>query len=172
MTLVLWFSFESIGLMAGMMITGSFFSAVYFGLIGAALGGYLSNRIVKNARPAENINTDENPKQSIWKMEPHRSVELLSAASTVKIIVEPSVNFSNRPEMFFLNCQPLCNLLPGNQYTFRTMHKKNQITLGFPQYPNETPENTIRFICSENGYVEIHVSEGKILRDKFLNYTE
>ena len=172
LTIVLWFAFEFVGIGAGLMITESFFSAVYFGLLGASLGGYLSYRIAKNAQPAEDFNGNVTEKQSFWKMQPHRSVELLSAPSTVRIFVDPSETMGNRPELFFLNCQPLCNLLPGNGYTFRTMHKKNQVTIGLPQYPNETPENTIRFICSENGYVEIHVSEGKIARDRFVNYTE
>ena len=172
MTIALWFLFEFIGIFVGMMITDSFFSAVYFGLLGASLGGFLSYRMVKKAEPAEGIENMAAEKQSFWKMQPHRSVELLAAPSTVKIIVEPSFNNANKPELFFLNCQPLCNLLPGNQYVFRTMHKKNQITIGLPQYPNETPDNTIRFICSENGYVEIHVDEGKINRENFINYTE
>lgn len=178
LTVVLWFTFEFIGMAAAYVIakmlqpdSQPFFIIIYIGLLAAALGGYTSNRIVKKAEPAENFSEPREDKPTFWNMQLHQSVELLSSPTTVKIIVEPSLAQTQKPEIFFLNCRPLCTLYPGNEYTFRTMHKKNQVTINLPQYPNETSENTVKFVGAENGYVEIHASEGKLLRYMFQNYT-
>ena len=96
--------------------------------------------------------------------------DCLFAAATIRIVEEMG-GYEGGQDSFFLNGRPVCSLKPGSEYTFTTYAKKNVLTIGRPT-PGQTDETSVlKFIAGENGQIEIHACAGRLLPEKFSNYT-
>lgn len=96
--------------------------------------------------------------------------DCLFAAATIRIIEEEG-GYAGGQDAFFLNGRPVCSLRPGSEYTFTTYAKKNVLTIGRPTPDPMDSGNVLKFIAGENGQIEVHACAGKLIPEKFSNYT-
>ncbi|MCB7303254.1 hypothetical protein NE683_04555 [Bariatricus massiliensis] len=200
LTLVLWFGLESLGTISGMLFFGgtdsdkSFMFAYICGIIGAAAGGFLSYRLALNAPQGDYRPEGQNPYgqgfggQSPYGQKPYnpyagqwnqqgapgnvnpwqeQNQDMLTAPATVRILTEPSFR-QDEPVDFYLNGRWVCRLNSGCEYTFLTSSRRNIVTVGNPV---EMGDNNVKFIAAAGGYTEIHTQDGRMLPERFKNFT-
>ena len=206
LTLGLWFGLEFTGTFVGAWLMqllnagdNAFYGAYFFGIIGAAIGGFTSYWVAKKA-PMENYRPEDQPngwnnqsggwnqsqngwdnqqngwnqngwdnQQNVWG-QPQQEPDCLFTPATIRIIEEEG-GYTGGQDAFFLNGRPICSLRPGSEYTFTTYAKKNVLTIGRPT-PELSDETTVlKFIAGEKGQIEIHACAGRLLPGKFSNYT-
>ena len=206
LTLGLWFGLEFTGTFVGAWLMqllnagdNAFYGAYFFGIIGAAIGGFTSYWVAKKA-PMGNYRPEDQPngwnnqsggwnqsqnswdnqqngwnqngwdnQQNVWE-QPQQEPDCLFAPATIRIIEEEG-GYTGGQDAFFLNGRPICSLRPGSEYTFTTYAKKNVLTIGRPT-PEPSDETTVlKFIAGEKGQIEIHACAGRLLPGKFSNYT-
>lgn len=206
LTLGLWFGLEFTGTFVGAWLMqllnagdNAFYGAYFFGIIGAAIGGFTSYWVAKKA-PMGNYRPEDQPngwnnqsggwnqsqngwdnqqngwnqngwdnQQNVWE-QPQQEPDCLFAPATIHIIEEEG-GYTGGQDAFFLNGRPICSLRPGSEYTFTTYAKKNVLTIGRPT-PESSDETTVlKFIAGEKGRIEIHACAGRLLPGKFSNYT-
>lgn len=187
LTLGLWFGLEFTGTFVGAWLMqllnagdNAFYGAYFFGIIGAAIGGFTSYWVAKKA-PMGNYRPEDQPngwnqnqngwdnQQNVWE-QPQQEPDCLFAPATIRIIEEEG-GYTGGQDAFFLNGRPICSLRPGSEYTFTTYAKKNVLTIGRPT-PELSDETTVlKFIAGEKGQIEIHACAGRLLPGKFSNYT-
>jgi len=194
LTLGLWFGLEFTGTFVGAWLMqllnagdNAFYGAYFFGIIGAAIGGFTSYWVAKKApmgnyRPEDQQNGWNNQsggwnqsqngwdnQQNVWE-QPQQEPDCLFTPATIHIIEEEG-GYTGGQDAFFLNGRPICSLRPGSEYTFTTYAKKNVLTIGRPT-PELSDETTVlKFIAGEKGQIEIHACAGRLLPGKFSNYT-
>lgn len=194
LTLGLWFGLEFTGTFVGAWLMqllnagdNAFYGAYFFGIIGAAIGGFTSYWVAKKApmgnyRPEDQQNGWNNQsggwnqsqngwdnQQNVWG-QPQQEPDCLFTPATIRIIEEEG-GYTGGQDAFFLNGRPICSLRPGSEYTFTTYAKKNVLTIGRPT-PELSDETTVlKFIAGEKGQIEIHACAGRLLPGKFSNYT-
>ena len=206
LTLGLWFGLEFTGTFVGAWLMqllnagdNAFYGAYFFGIIGAAIGGFASYWVAKKA-PMGNYRPEDQPngwnnqsggwnqsqngwdnqqngwnqngwdnQQNVWG-QPQQEPDCLFTPATIRIIEEEG-GYTGGQDAFFLNGRPICSLRPGSEYTFTTYAKKNVLTIGRPT-PEPSDETTVlKFIAGEKGQIEIHACAGRLLPGKFSNYT-
>ena len=206
LTLGLWFGLEFTGTFVGAWLMqllnagdNAFYGAYFFGIIGAAIGGFTSYWVAKKA-PMGNYRPEDQPngwnnqsggwnqsqngwdnqqngwnqngwdnQQNVWG-QPQQEPDCLFTPATIRIIEEEG-GYTGGQDAFFLNGRPICSLRPGSEYTFTTYAKKNVLTIGRPT-PEPSDETTVlKFIAGEKGQIEIHACAGRLLPGKFSNYT-
>ena len=206
LTLGLWFGLEFTGTFVGAWLMqllnagdNAFYGAYFFGIIGAAIGGFTSYWVAKKA-PMGNYRPEDQPngwnnqsggwnqnqnswdnqqngwnqngwdnQQNVWG-QPQQEPDCLFTPATIRIIEEEG-GYTGGQDAFFLNGRPICSLRPGSEYTFTTYAKKNVLTIGRPT-PELSDETTVlKFIAGEKGRIEIHACAGRLLPGKFSNYT-
>lgn len=194
LTLGLWFGLEFTGTFVGAWLMqllnagdNAFYGAYFFGIIGAAIGGFTSYWVAKKA-PMGNYRPEDQPngwnnqsggwnqsqngwdnQQNVWE-QPQQEPDCLFTPATIHIIEEEG-GYTGGQDAFFLNGRPICSLRPGSEYTFTTYAKKNVLTIGRPT-PEPSDETTVlKFIAGEKGQIEIHACAGRLLPGKFSNYT-
>ena len=194
LTLGLWFGLEFTGTFVGAWLMqllnagdNAFYGAYFFGIIGAAIGGFTSYWVAKKA-PMGNYRPEDQPngwnnqsggwnqsqngwdnQQNVWG-QPQQEPDCLFTPATIRIIEEEG-GYTGGQDAFFLNGRPICSLQPGSEYTFTTYAKKNVLTIGRPT-PEPSDETTVlKFIAGEKGQIEIHACAGRLLPGKFSNYT-
>ena len=194
LTLGLWFGLEFTGTFVGAWLMqllnagdNAFYGAYFFGIIGAAIGGFTSYWVAKKA-PMGNYRPEDQPngwnnqsggwnqsqngwdnQQNVWG-QTQQEPDCLFAPATIRIIEEEG-GYNGGQDAFFLNGRPICSLQPGSEYTFTTYAKKNVLTIGRPT-PEPSDETTVlKFIAGEKGQIEIHACAGRLLPGKFSNYT-
>ena len=206
LTLGLWFGLEFTGTFVGAWLMqllnagdNAFYGAYFFGIIGAAIGGFTSYWVAKKA-PMGNYRPEDQPngwnnqsggwnqsqngwdnqqngwnqnswdnQQNVWE-QPQQEPDCLFTPATIHIIEEEG-GYTGGQDAFFLNGRPICSLRPGSEYTFTTYAKKNVLTIGRPT-PELSDETTVlKFIAGEKGQIEIHACAGRLLPGKFSNYT-
>lgn len=194
LTLGLWFGLEFTGTFVGAWLMqllnagdNAFYGAYFFGIIGAAIGGFTSYWVAKKA-PMGNYRPEDQPngwnnqsggwnqsqngwdnQQNVWG-QTQQEPDCLFAPATIRIIEEEG-GYTGGQDAFFLNGRPICSLQPGSEYTFTTYAKKNVLTIGRPT-PEPSDETTVlKFIAGEKGQIEIHACAGRMLPGKFSNYT-
>lgn len=206
LTLGLWFGLEFTGTFVGAWLMqllnagdNAFYGAYFFGIIGAAIGGFTSYWVAKKA-PMGNYRPEDQPngwnnqsggwnqnqnswdnqqngwnqngwdnQQNVWG-QPQQEPDCLFTPATIRIIEEEG-GYTGGQDAFFLNGRPICSLRPGSEYTFTTYAKKNVLTIGRPT-PELSDETTVlKFIAGEKGQIEIHACAGRLLPGKFSNYT-
>ena len=194
LTLGLWFGLEFTGTFVGAWLMqllnagdNAFYGAYFFGIIGAAIGGFASYWVAKKA-PMGNYRPEDQPngwnnqsggwnqsqngwdnQQNVWG-QTQQEPDCLFAPATIRIIEEEG-GYTGGQDAFFLNGRPICSLQPGSEYTFTTYAKKNVLTIGRPT-PEPSDETTVlKFIAGEKGRIEIHACAGRLLPGKFSNYT-
>ena len=194
LTLGLWFGLEFTGTFVGAWLMqllnagdNAFYGAYFFGIIGAAIGGFTSYWVAKKA-PMGNYRPEDQPngwnnqqngwnrnqngwdnQQNVWG-QTQQEPDCLFAPATIRIIEEEG-GYTGGQDAFFLNGRPICSLRPGSEYTFTTYAKKNVLTIGRPT-PEPSDETTVlKFIAGEKGQIEIHACAGRLLPGKFSNYT-
>ena len=206
LTLGLWFGLEFTGTFVGAWLMqllnagdNAFYGAYFFGIIGAAIGGFASYWVAKKA-PMGNYRPEDQPngwnnqsggwnqnqnswdnqqngwnqngwdnQQNVWG-QTQQEPDCLFTPATIRIIEEEG-GYTGGQDAFFLNGRPICSLRPGSEYTFTTYAKKNVLTIGRPT-PEPSDETTVlKFIAGEKGRIEIHACAGRLLPGKFSNYT-
>ena len=208
LTLGLWFGLEFTGTFVGAWLMqllnagdNAFYGAYFFGIIGAAIGGFTSYWVAKKApmgnyRPEDQQNgwnnqsggwnqsqngwdnqqNGWNQNQNGWDNQQNVWGQTQQEpdclfAPATIRIIEEEGGYTGGQDAFFLNGRPICSLRPGSEYTFTTYAKKNVLTIGRPT-PELSDETTVlKFIAGEKGQIEIHACAGKLLPGKFSNYT-
>ena len=208
LTLGLWFGLEFTGTFVGAWLMqllnagdNAFYGAYFFGIIGAAIGGFTSYWVAKKApmgnyRPEDQQNgwnnqsggwnqsqngwdnqqNGWNQNQNVWNnqqnvWEQPQQEPDCLFAPATIHIIEEEGGYTGGQDAFFLNGRPICSLRPGSEYTFTTYAKKNVLTIGRPT-PELSDETTVlKFIAGEKGQIEIHACAGRLLPGKFSNYT-
>ena len=208
LTLGLWFGLEFTGTFVGAWLMqllnagdNAFYGAYFFGIIGAAIGGFTSYWVAKKApmgnyRPEDqqngwnNQSGGWNQSQSGWDnqqngwnrnqngwdnqqnvWEQPQQEPDCLFTPATIHIIEEEGGYTGGQDAFFLNGRPICSLRPGSEYTFTTYAKKNVLTIGRPT-PELSDETTVlKFIAGEKGQIEIHACAGRLLPGKFSNYT-
>lgn len=184
LTLAWWFGLEVVGVMFGMLVLGALspgsdpvMYAYMCGILGAAIGGVISYRLAKNAPQGDYSGgnnrayyqgmNQQNPYTPYPNANPQQNPELLVRPATVRIFAEPSFREGTGDD-FFLNGRWVCRLNNGCEYTLLTSEKRNIVTIGSP---GEMADNNVKFIAAEGGFVEIHTQDGRMLPERFKNYT-
>lgn len=208
LTLGLWFGLEFTGTFVGAWLMqllnagdNAFYGAYFFGIIGAAIGGFTSYWVAKKApmgnyRPEDqqngwnNQSGGWNQSQNSWDnqqngwnrnqngwdnqqnvWEQPQQEPDCLFTPATIHIIEEEGGYTGGQDAFFLNGRPICSLRPGSEYTFTTYAKKNVLTIGRPT-PELSDETTVlKFIAGEKGQIEIHACAGRLLPGKFSNYT-
>ena len=208
LTLGLWFGLEFTGTFVGAWLMqllnagdNAFYGAYFFGIIGAAIGGFTSYWVAKKApmgnyRPEDqqngwnNQSGGWNQSQNSWDNQQNGWNQNQNGWDNQKNvwgqtqqepdclfapatirIIEEEGGYTGGQDAFFLNGRPICSLRPGSEYTFTTYAKKNVLTIGRPT-PEPSDETTVlKFIAGEKGQIEIHACAGRLLPGKFSNYT-
>lgn len=208
LTLGLWFGLEFTGTFVGAWLMqllnagdNAFYGAYFFGIIGAAIGGFTSYWVAKKApmgnyRPEDQQNgwnnqsggwnqsqngwdnqqNGWNQNQNGWDNQQNVWGQTQQEpdclfAPATIRIIEEEGGYTGGQDAFFLNGRPICSLRPGSEYTFTTYAKKNVLTIGRPT-PEQSDETTVlKFIAGEKGQIEIHACAGRLLPGKFSNYT-
>ena len=179
----------------------AFYGAYFFGIIGAAIGGFTSYWVAKKA-PMGNYRPEDQPNgwnnqsggwnqsQNSWDNQQNGWNQNQNGwdnqqnvwgqtqqepdclfAPATIRIIEEEGGYTGGQDAFFLNGRPICSLRPGSEYTFTTYAKKNVLTIGRPT-PELSDETTVlKFIAGEKGQIEIHACAGRLLPGKFSNYT-
>ena len=208
LTLGLWFGLEFTGTFVGAWLMqllnagdNAFYGAYFFGIIGAAIGGFTSYWVAKKA-PMGNYRPEDQPNgwnnqqngwnqnQNSWDNQQNGWNQNQNGwdnqqnvwgqtqqepdclfAPATIRIIEEEGGYTGGQDAFFLNGRPICSLRPGSEYTFTTYAKKNVLTIGRPT-PEPSDETTVlKFIAGEKGRIEIHACAGRLLPGKFSNYT-
>ena len=208
LTLGLWFGLEFTGTFVGAWLMqllnagdNAFYGAYFFGIIGAAIGGFTSYWVAKKA-PMGNYRPEDQPNgwnnqsggwnqsQNSWDNQQNGWNQNQNGwdnqqnvwgqtqqepdclfAPATIRIIEEEGGYNGGQDAFFLNGRPICSLRPGSEYTFTTYAKKNVLTIGRPT-PEPSDETTVlKFIAGEKGQIEIHACAGRLLPGKFSNYT-
>ena len=208
LTLGLWFGLEFTGTFVGAWLMqllnagdNAFYGAYFFGIIGAAIGGFTSYWVAKKA-PMGNYRPEDQPngwnnqsggwnqsqngwdnQQNGWNQNQNgwdnqqnvwgQTQQEPDCLFTPATIriIEEEGGYTGGQDAFFLNGRPICSLRPGSEYTFTTYAKKNVLTIGRPT-PEPSDETTVlKFIAGEKGQIEIHACTGRLLPGKFSNYT-
>ena len=208
LTLGLWFGLEFTGTFVGAWLMqllnagdNAFYGAYFFGIIGAAIGGFTSYWVAKKA-PMGNYRPEDQPngwnnqsggwnqsqnswdnQQNGWNQNQNgwdnqqnvwgqtQQEQDCLFAPATIRIIEEEGGYTGGQDAFFLNGRPICSLRPGSEYTFTTYAKKNVLTIGRPT-PEPSDETTVlKFIAGEKGQIEIHACAGRLLPGKFSNYT-
>ena len=208
LTLGLWFGLEFTGTFVGAWLMqllnagdNAFYGAYFFGIIGAAIGGFASYWVAKKA-PMGNYRPEDQPNgwnnqsggwnqnQNSWDNQQNGWNQNQNGwdnqqnvwgqtqqepdclfAPATIRIIEEEGGYTGGQDAFFLNGRPICSLRPGSEYTFTTYAKKNVLTIGRPT-PEPSDETTVlKFIAGEKGRIEIHACAGRLLPGKFSNYT-
>ena len=208
LTLGLWFGLEFTGTFVGAWLMqllnagdNAFYGAYFFGIIGAAIGGFASYWVAKKA-PMGNYRPEDQPngwnnqsggwnqsqngwdnQQNGWNQNQNGWDNQQNVwgqtqqepdclfAPATIRIIEEEGGYTGGQDAFFLNGRPICSLRPGSEYTFTTYAKKNVLTIGRPT-PEPSDETTVlKFIAGEKGRIEIHACAGRLLPGKFSNYT-
>ena len=208
LTLGLWFGLEFTGTFVGAWLMqllnagdNAFYGAYFFGIIGAAIGGFTSYWVAKKA-PMGNYRPEDQPngwnnqsggwnqsqnswdnQQNGWNRnqngwdnqqnvwEQPQQEPDCLFTPATIHIIEEEGGYTGGQDAFFLNGRPICSLRPGSEYTFTTYAKKNVLTIGRPT-PELSDETTVlKFIAGEKGQIEIHACAGRLLPGKFSNYT-
>lgn len=208
LTLGLWFGLEFTGTFVGAWLMqllnagdNAFYGAYFFGIIGAAIGGFTSYWVAKKA-PMGNYRPEDQPNgwnnqsggwnqsQNSWDNQQNGWNQNQNGwdnqqnvwgqtqqepdclfAPATIRIIEEEGGYTGGQDAFFLNGRPICSLRPGSEYTFTTYAKKNVLTIGRPT-PEPSDETTVlKFIAGEKGQIEIHACAGRLLPGKFSNYT-
>lgn len=208
LTLGLWFGLEFTGTFVGAWLMqllnagdNAFYGAYFFGIIGAAIGGFTSYWVAKKA-PMGNYRPEDQPngwnnqsggwnqsqnswdnQQNGWNRnqngwdnqqnvwEQPQQEPDCLFTPATIHIIEEECGYTGGQDAFFLNGRPICSLRPGSEYTFTTYAKKNVLTIGRPT-PELSDETTVlKFIAGEKGQIEIHACAGRLLPGKFSNYT-
>lgn len=208
LTLGLWFGLEFTGTFVGAWLMqllnagdNAFYGAYFFGIIGAAIGGFTSYWVAKKA-PMGNYRPEDQPngwnnqsggwnqsqnswdnQQNGWNQNQNgwdnqqnvwgqtQQEQDCLFAPATIRIIEEEGGYTGGQDAFFLNGRPICSLRPGSEYTFTTYAKKNVLTIGRPT-PELSDETTVlKFIAGEKGQIEIHACAGRLLPGKFSNYT-
>lgn len=208
LTLGLWFGLEFTGTFVGAWLMqllnagdNAFYGAYFFGIIGAAIGGFTSYWVAKKA-PMGNYRPEDQPNgwnnqsggwnqsQNSWDNQQNgwnrnqngwdnqqnvwgqtQQEPDCLFAPATIRIIEEEGGYTGGQDAFFLNGRPICSLRPGSEYTFTTYAKKNVLTIGRPT-PELSDETTVlKFIAGEKGQIEIHACAGRLLPGKFSNYT-
>ena len=208
LTLGLWFGLEFTGTFVGAWLMqllnagdNAFYGAYFFGIIGAAIGGFTSYWVAKKA-PMGNYRPEDQPNgwnnqsggwnqnQNSWDNQQNGWNQNQNGwdnqqnvwgqtqqepdclfAPATIRIIEEEGGYTGGQDAFFLNGRPICSLQPGSEYTFTTDAKKNVLTIGRPT-PEPSDETTVlKFIAGEKGQIEIHACAGRLLPGKFSNYT-
>ena len=208
LTLGLWFGLEFTGTFVGVWLMqllnagdNAFYGAYFFGIIGAAIGGFTSYWVAKKA-PMGNYRPEDQPngwnnqsggwnqsqngwdnQQNGWNQNQNGCDNQQNVwgqtqqepdclfAPATIHIIEEEGGYTGGQDAFFLNGRPICSLRPGSEYTFTTYAKKNVLTIGRPT-PESSDETTVlKFIAGEKGRIEIHACAGRLLPGKFSNYT-
>ena len=208
LTLGLWFGLEFTGTFVGAWLMqllnagdNAFYGAYFFGIIGAAIGGFTSYWVAKKA-PMGNYRPEDQPngwnnqsggwnqsqnswdnQQNGWNRnqngwdnqqnvwEQPQQEPDCLFTPATIHIIEEEGGYTGGQDAFFLNGRPICSLRPGSEYTFTTYAKKNVLTIGRPT-PEPSDETTVlKFIAGEKGQIEIHACAGRLLPGKFSNYT-
>ena len=208
LTLGLWFGLEFTGTFVGAWLMqllnagdNAFYGAYFFGIIGAAIGGFTSYWVAKKApmgnyRPEDQQNGWNNQSggwnqsqngwynqqigwnrnQNGWDNQQNVWEQPQQEPDCLFTpatihIIEEEGGYTGGQDAFFLNGRPICSLRPGSEYTFTTYAKKNVLTIGRPT-PELSDETTVlKFIAGEKGQIEIHACAGRLLPGKFSNYT-
>lgn len=118
-----------------------------------------------------NWNQNIYEKQPDWGngWEQKQQPDCLFAPATIRIIDQGTIE--DDQDEFFLNGRPVCALRAGSEYTFTTYAKKNILTIGTPSTEQMNKFNTLKFIASENGQIEVCVLTHRFLPEAFKNYT-
>lgn len=208
LTLGLWFGLEFTGTFVGAWLMqllnagdNAFYGAYFFGIIGAAIGGFTSYWVAKKA-PMGNYRPEDQPngwnnqsggwnqsqnswdnQQNGWNRnqngwdnqqnvwEQPQQEPDCLFTPATIHIIEEEGGYTGGQDAFFLNGRPICSLRPGSEYIFTTYAKKNVLTIGRPT-PELSDETTVlKFIAGEKGQIEIHACAGRLLPGKFSNYT-
>ena len=208
LTLGLWFGLEFTGTFVGAWLMqllnagdNAFYGAYFFGIIGAAIGGFASYWVAKKA-PMGNYRPEDQPNgwnnqsggwnqsQNSWDNQQNGWNQNQNGWDNQQNvwgqpqqepdclftpatirIIEEEGGYTGGQDAFFLNGRPICSLRPGSEYTFTTYAKKNVLTIGRPT-PEPSDETTVlKFIAGEKGQIEIHACAGRLLPGKFSNYT-
>lgn len=184
LTLALWFGMELLGVVLGMMLTGTFFSADYaiygsylFGIIGAVLGGLLSYNLAKSGpvtnAPSyhqENTMANQPPMQSGYVLnETDPSMHNHLKIPATVFIREELGGYGGNQDGFYLNGNYIGSLYPGMECILKTTMIKNTITIGSPSVDPTDVKHCVRFIAAENGRIEIYASEGCLIPELFKN---
>ena len=208
LTLGLWFGLEFTGTFVGAWLMqllnagdNAFYGAYFFGIIGAAIGGFTSYWVAKKA-PMGNYRPEDQPngwnnqsggwnqsqnswdnQQNGWNQNQNgwdnqqnvwgqtQQEQDCLFAPATIRIIEEEGGYTGGQDAFFLNGRPICSLRPGSEYTCTTYAKKNVLTIGRPT-PEPSDETTVlKFIAGEKGQIEIHACAGRLLPGKFSNYT-
>ncbi len=186
LTIILWFGFEMIGSMIGILIWPdamtnqmSLMYAVAVSAVFAILGGYLSYRFAKKGPIVESHNQERIRNSYEWNSRPGSysfnenniyGGEMLSSPATVRIIDELGGNGAQQT-FYYMNGQPVCALYPGMEAVLKTRYVKNIVTISSPDCDKADTKHGVRFIAAENGSVEIHSSSGEFIPELFKNYS-
>lgn len=208
LTLGLWFGLEFTGTFVGAWLMqllnagdNAFYGAYFFGIIGAAIGGFTSYWVAKKApmgnyRPEDqqngwnNQSGGWNQSQNSWDnqqngwnrnqngwdnqqnvWEQPQQEPDCLFTPATIHIIEEEGGYTGGQDAFFLNGRPICSLRPGSEYTFTTYAKKNVLTIGRPTTELSDETTVLKFIAGEKGQIEIHACAGRLLPGKFSNYT-
>ena len=208
LTLGLWFGLEFTGTFVGAWLMqllnagdNAFYGAYFFGIIGAAIGGFTSYWVAKKA-PMGNYRPEDQPngwnnqsggwnqnqnswdnQQNGWNRnqngwdnqqnvwEQPQQEPDCLFTPATIHIIEEEGGYTGGQDAFFLNGRPICSLRPGSEYTFTTYAKKNVLTIGRPTTELSDETTVLKFIAGEKGQIEIHACAGRLLPGKFSNYT-
>lgn len=208
LTLGLWFGLEFTGTFVGAWLMqllnagdNAFYGAYFFGIIGAAIGGFTSYWVAKKA-PMGNYRPEDQPngwnnqsggwnqsqngwdnQQNGWNQnqngwdnrqnvwEQPQQEPDCLFTPATIRIIEEEGGYTGGQDAFFLNGRPICSLRPGSEYTFTTYAKKNVLTIGRPTSESSDETTVLKFIAGEKGRIEIHACAGRLLPGKFSNYT-
>ena len=208
LTLGLWFGLEFTGTFVGAWLMqllnagdNAFYGAYFFGIIGAAIGGFTSYWVAKKA-PMGNYRPEDQPNgwnnqsggwnqsQNSWDNQQNgwnrnqngwdnqqnvwgqtQQEPDCLFAPATIRIIEEEGGYTGGQDAFFLNGRPICSLRPGSEYTFTTYAKKNVLTIGRPTTELSDETTVLKFIAGEKGQIEIHACAGRLLPGKFSNYT-
>ena len=208
LTLGLWFGLEFTGTFVGAWLMqllnagdNAFYGAYFFGIIGAAIGGFTSYWVAKKA-PMGNYRPEDQPNgwnnqsggwnqsQNSWDNQQNgwnrnqngwdnqqnvwgQTQQEPDCLFTPATIhiIEEEGGYTGGQDAFFLNGRPICSLRPGSEYTFTTYAKKNVLTIGRPTTELSDETTVLKFIAGEKGQIEIHACAGRLLPGKFSNYT-
>lgn len=191
LTLILWFGCEIVGTMAGVTIWLYFFpeqnylmGSYLLGIPAAALGGFLSYRAAKKGPVIRNEESNAGQNSVNWNSAPgsysynesassfaqsENKAELLPVPATIRIIEELG-GYGGTQDYFYINGQPVCALYPGMEAVLKTNNIRNTLTIGAPSCDSADTLHCVKFVAAENGMIEIHASEGKLLPELFKNY--
>lgn len=186
LTVVLWFGFEMMGAMVGILIWPDVMedqmSLLYAAAVSVAfaiVGGLVSHKIAKQGPVVEQPRQQTVKNSFEWNSTPGSHTfnenniyggEMLASPATVRIIDELGGD-GTQQTFYYMNGQPVCALYPGMEAVLKTRYVKNIVTISRPDCDKTDVKHGVRFIAAENGSVEIHSSAGEFIPELFKNYS-